>query len=674
MGQKKVLKNPKAAKREEKDGTNKKKADESTAQHVLNVDLERKLKDDHVRAAVLDMASVTAVLASQPHSQDVKCEQFSLILYGKELVKDTTLELTYGQRYGLVGLNGSGKSTILAAIRAREVPIPDAIDIWHLHEEAAPSDKNAVESVIAVVADEQQRLEALSLEISEKNPDSELLNVIGEKLDKLDPSTYEVRARELLSGLGFTTKMMEKATKDMSGGWRMRVALSQALFVEPMLLLMDEPTNHLDLGACVWLERHLAKYPHCLVVTSHSQDFLDGVCTQIMHLTIDGTLEYYGGNYSRYVATREENAVNQLKKYEKEQSDIKHLEEFIRSCGTFSNLRKQADSKQKIIDKMKAAGLTEKPKADPKYSFKFPNSEKLSPPVLAFQNVSFSYSGAKEDYLYNGVDFGLDCDSRVALVGPNGAGKSTLLKLMLGELDATEGAVQRHAHLRIGRYNQHSTDVLDLDKTPIEFLQSKYPDGITDSKGHHKLDFEGWRRIIGRFGICGDLQMRKMATFSGGMKSRVVFCLISLTNPHMLLLDEPTNHLDMECIDSLAECINAFDGGLVLVSHDFRLISQVAEQIWVCDHGIEVWKGDIKSYKKQLESELDNPKMKKSGGGAKMPTGHVGKAAVAKKEADKSTATVKVVQKKVEPAPAEAEADGKEVNAFDARFGALAGA
>ena len=193
------------------------------------------------------------------------------------------------------------------------------------------------------------------------------------------------------------------------------------------------------------------------------------------------------------------------------------------------------------------------------------------------------------------------------------------------------------------------------------------------------MDFEGWRRIIGRFGICGDLQTRKMGTFSGGMKSRVVFCLISLTNPHMLLLDEPTNHLDMECIDSLAECINSFDGGLVLVSHDFRLISQVAEQIWICDNGIEVWKGDIVSYKKRLEMELDNPKMKKQGGG-KM-TGHVGKAAVAKKEAEKSTATVKVVQKKVEEKPeaaaepAEADAEPvKEVNAFEARFGALAGA
>merc|ERR1719305_1609447 len=420
--------------------------------------------------------------------------------------------------------------------------------------------------VVDVVKNEQQRLEALSLEIIEKNPDSGLLGVIGEKLDKLDPSTYEVRARELLHGLGFTTKMMNKMTKDMSGGWRMRVALAQALFVEPMLLLMDEPTNHLDLGTCVWLERHLAKYPHCLVCISHSQDFLDGVCTEIMHLTVKGTLEIYGGNYSNFVSTRKEREVNQLKKYEKEQDDIKHLQEFIRSCGTFSNLRKQADSKQKIIDKMMAAGLTEKPKADPTNRFRFPDTDKLPPPVCAFQNVAFSYSGKPADILYSGLELGIDCDSRIALVGPNGAGKSTLLKLMTGEIVPIEGQVQKNPHLRIGRYNQHSHDQLDLTKTPIEFMQGLYPEGITDSKGHHKMEFEDWRRQIGRFGVTGDKQTSKMETFSGGM---------------------------------------------VLVSHDFRLIGQVAKEIWICENGIRKWDGSIQEYKKSLEQALDKAQKKK---------------------------------------------------------------
>merc|ERR1719446_329301 len=293
-----------------------------------------------------------------------------------------------------------------------------------------------------------------------------------------------------------------------------------------------------------------------------------------------------------------------MKAYEKEQADIAHLKDFIRSCGTFANLRKQAESKQKIIDKMVEKGLTEKPKEDPKYHFTFPEPEQLSPPVLSFNEVSFSYSGAREDYLFQCTSLGIDQDSRIALVGPNGAGKSTLLKLMRGELEPCEGEVKRHNHLRIGVYNQHSAEVLPDDKTPLEFLSEKYADGVTTVEGTKKLEVDQWRAKLGKYGVTGELQTRKIGTFSDGQKSRVVFVLISLTNPHLLLLDEPTNHLDMQCIDALAEAINAFSGGTVLVSHDFRLIDQVAGAIWVCDKGVQPWKGDIKAYKTHLAKEM----------------------------------------------------------------------
>lgn len=563
--------------------------------------------DDKVkRLAVLESATISGVRTSRNDSRDIKIEQFSIINFGKSLVKDTKLELNFGRRYGLIGQNGSGKSTMLAGIAAREVDIPEHIDIWFLDREAEPSENSAIKCVVDVVAAEQQRLEELTMKLMEEDPEknADLLEAIGDKLDKMEPETFEPRACELLHGLGFTETMMKKATKDMSGGWRMRVALAQALFVQPTLLVLDEPTNHLDLGACVWLEEYLKNWPSTLLLTSHSEDFLNGVCTNIMQLTTNGELVVWGGNYDMYVKTRAETEKNQLTKWKKEQDDIAHLQDFIRSCGTFANLRKQAESKQKIIDKMVEAGLTPKPTEDPTYEYKFPESEKISPPVLAFHDVSFSYSGKKEDYLYRNLDFGVDLDSRVALVGPNGAGKSTLLKLMRDELQPCEGTINRNGKLRIGQYNQHSEEVLDLELSPLNFLKEKYVDGIATTSGIRKLEEPEWRAKLGSFGVVGEYQTRPMKTMSGGLRTRVVMLLIALTNPHILLLDEPTNHLDMQCIDSLANAINNFSGGLVLVSHDFRLIGQVAKEIWVCDKTVSKWDGDIKSYKLHLKKQV----------------------------------------------------------------------
>ena len=344
----------------------------------------------------------------------------------------------------------------------------------------------------------------------------------------------------------------------------------------------------------MWLEHHLAKYDKCLLVISHSQDFLNGVCTHIIRLT-NRKLKYYTGDYDTYQKTLEAENVIQQKKHDKEQADIKHLREFIASCGTYANMMKQANSKQKILDKMEAAGLTPSPKAEKTFELAFPECRKLPPPVLPFKEVSFSYPGADVSggHLLSRLEFGVDCDSRIALVGPNGAGKSTLLKLMTGDLIPTSGSVSRHRNLSIGRYHQHSVDVLDPASHPVEFFLQKYD--------HMKKPVDEWRGYLGKYGISGRLQTTPIGLLSDGQKSRLVFAMICLAEPNLLLLDEPTNHLDIEAIDSLATAINKYAGGLVLVSHDFRLIDQVAKEIWVCeDGGVTVWKDDIRAYKRKL--------------------------------------------------------------------------
>lgn len=547
-----------------------------------------------------DYRNATGVLWSQKFSKDIKIGGFSLQAYGKELIQDTLIELTIGRRYGLIGQNGSGKSAYLKCLAKREVPIPDHIDIFHLDMEAAPSDRTALEAVVDIVRDKMTALEKEAEELLEREgPDCPFLEPLYARIDDLDPETFETRAGTILYGLGFDNEMVKKKTKDMSGGWRMRVSLAQALFVKPTLLLLDEPTNHLDLEACVWLETYLSTYPYCLVIVSHSEDFLNHVCTNIVELTPQKTLMTYAGNYEQYIKTKREDEVNQMTKYKKEQDDIKHIKQFIASCGTFSNLVRQAKSKEKILEKMYAAGLTPKPEPPPSYSFSFAVCERIPPPALQFQDLAFSYSGTiHKGLLYDKLNLGVDMDSRVALVGPNGAGKSTLLKLMYGDLQPTEGQVRRHIHVSMGVYSQHSADQLDHSMTPLDFMMSKYGQEV-------KKEVDEWRSLLGRYGVSGRDQKAPIASLSDGIKSRIVFAIMSLKNPNLLLLDEPTNHLDMQCIDALADAIKAFQGGVVLVSHDFRLVEQVAKELWVCDNKTVVrYKGSIKEYKAGIYKKM----------------------------------------------------------------------
>ncbi|KAI3394908.1 hypothetical protein diail_2079 [Diaporthe ilicicola] len=539
----------------------------------------------------------TGVLSSVASSRDVKITSTSLVFHGRVLITDSTLELNFGRRYGLLGENGCGKSTLLKAIAAREYPIPPHVDIYLLNEGAPPSDLGALEWVVREAENEMARLENLAEELLEnEGPDSQVLMDLYDHMDKMDPSTFATRASLILTGLGFNKVTIHKKTKDMSGGWRMRVALAKALFVKPTLLLLDDPTAHLDLEACVWLEEYLKKWERTLVLISHSMDFLNGVCTNMIDMR-QKNLFYYGGNYDSYAKTKGEQDTNQMKAYQKQQDEIVHIKKFIASAGTYANLVRQAKSRQKILDKMEADGFIQPVIADRVFSFRFADVEKLPPPVLSFDDVTFSYSGDPKDDLYRNIDLGFDMDSRAALVGPNGVGKSTLLRLMTGKLSPTAGTVSRHTHLKLGMYSQHSAEQLDLTKSSLDFVRDKYPD--------RSQDYQYWRQQLGKYGLSGESQTALIGTLSEGQKSRIVFALLAIESPNMILLDEPTNGLDIPTIDSLADAINAFTGGVIVVSHDFRLLDKIAKQILVCENKtIKPWDGSITDYKNYLRKKM----------------------------------------------------------------------
>uniref|UniRef100_A0A2I3FQZ0 ABC transporter domain-containing protein n=1 Tax=Nomascus leucogenys TaxID=61853 RepID=A0A2I3FQZ0_NOMLE len=380
------------------------------------------------------------------------------------------------------------------------------------------------------------------------NVECEKLVEFYKHLEELDADKAEMRASQILHRLGFTPAMQRKKLKDFSGGCRMRVALARALFIRPFMLLLDEPTNHLDLDACMWLEEELKTFKHILLL-----DFLNGVSTNIIHMH-SKKLKYYMGNYDQYVKMW----LDQMKRFHWEQDQIAHMKNYIARFGHGSaKLAWQVQSKEKMLQKMMVV-------SDKTLSFYFPPCGKKPPPVIMVQNVSFKYT-KDGPCVYNNLEFGIDLDTQVALVGPNG-GK---------EVNSSEA---------IGRYHQHLQEQLDLDLSTLEYMKC-YPE-IKEK--------EGMRKIIGPYGLAGKQQVN-------GQKCQVFLAWLAWQNPHMLFLDEPTNRLDIETIDALADAINEFEGGMMLVSHDFRLIQQVVQEI--CQT-ITKWPGDILAYKLHLKSKL----------------------------------------------------------------------
>ncbi|PUZ40331.1 hypothetical protein GQ55_9G414600 [Panicum hallii var. hallii] len=549
--------------------------------------------------------------------KDIVLENFSVSARGKELLKSASLRISHGRRYGLVGPNGMGKSTLLKLLAWRQVPVPRNIDVLLVEQEIIGDDRSALEAVVA--ADEELtalRAEQARLEASNNADDNERLVEVYEKLNLRDSDAARARASKILAGLGFDQAMQARSTKSFSGGWRMRISLARALFMQPTLLLLDEPTNHLDLRAVLWLEEYLcSQWKKTLIVVSHDRDFLNTVCNEIIHLH-DKSLHVYRGNFDDFESGYEQKRKEMNRKfevYEKQmkaarKSGSKAAQDKVKGQALSKAAKEAAKNKGKgknaadDDDDQKQVAVPQKWR-DYSVEFHFPEPTELTPPLLQLIEVGFSYPG-RPDFKLSDVDVGIDMGTRVAIVGPNGAGKSTLLNLLAGDLSPTEGEVRRSQKLRIGRYSQHFVDLLTMEENAVQYLLRLHPDQEGMSKA------EAVRAKLGKFGLPGHNHLTPIVKLSGGQKARVVFTSISMSQPHILLLDEPTNHLDMQSIDALADALDEFTGGVVLVSHDSRLISRVCEdeqrsEIWVVEDGtVKKYDGTFEDYKDELMEEI----------------------------------------------------------------------
>jgi ATP-binding cassette subfamily F protein 3 len=532
-------------------------------------------------------------------SKDIKVENFDISFSGKRILTDTTLTLPFGRRYGLIGRNGIGKSTLLRTISRREIDIPTHISILHVEQEMHGDETRAIDAVLSAdiwrehLLEEERRithaLQQMDGDTQESDQRDALvaeLNQVHAKLVEIESDKAESKAGMILNGLGFSPEQYVWPTKSFSGGWRMRLALARALFCKPDLLLLDEPTNMLDIPAVAWLEAYLKKWPNTLLVVSHDREFLDEVATDILHQHSE-RLDYYKGNFTQFDATRSERRKNQLREYEAQMQYRKHLQDFVDRWRYNANRAAQAQSKIKILEKLPELEL---PEEEHVVTFRFPDPDALSPPILQMSNMEFGYDQGKT--LLSGVFLDVQLDARIAVVGPNGAGKTTMLKVLTGQLHPRQGIVHRHGRLRIAYFSQHHVDQLELDVSAVSFMAKKWP-GKPE---------EEYRRQLGRFGISGMVGLQQMETLSGGQKSRVAFAMLAMRNPHIIIMDEPTNHLDMDSIEALTRALKEFKGGVCVVSHDERFIDSVCTELWVCADGkVSKFEGDgIKAYKRQI--------------------------------------------------------------------------
>jgi ATP-binding cassette subfamily F protein 3 len=513
----------------------------------------------------------------------------SIRLAGRLLIDHATVQITPGARVGLVGRNGTGKSTLFRAIRGElatesgTIAIPPRWRVGSLAQEAP----DGPESLVEIVLKADLERDALLREADTAH-DPHRIAEIQTRLVDIDAHSAPSRAAAILSGLGFSAADQARPVSEFSGGWRMRVALAATLFAAPDLLLLDEPTNYLDLEGTLWLEDHLAHYPRTVIVISHDRDLLETSVDQILHLD-RGKLTLYRGGYSSFEEQRATREMLDAKQVKRQEAERNRLQAFVDRFKAKASKARQAQSRVKMLERMKpiAALVTQDVR-----EIIFPAPEKiLSPPIIAVDNVSVGYEPDKP--VLNRVTLRIDNDDRIALLGANGNGKSTLVKLLANRLKPFSGSVTRAEKLSIAYFAQHQLDELNEQASTYDHVRKLMPEA-PESK------VRGRAGAIGFSGKAADTPVKNL---SGGEKARLLLGLATFFGPNMIILDEPTNHLDIDSRAALAEAINEFPGAVIMVSHDRYLIEACADRLWVvADHAVTGYDGDLDDYRRLVLS------------------------------------------------------------------------
>ena len=502
----------------------------------------------------------------------------------KPLLDNASLTVHDRHKVGLVGANGSGKSSLFAAIRGELVPDAGAIDLparWvlaHVAQETPAVPTPAIDYVL----DGDAELRAIDAALASGSADGAELAELHHRFEAIGGYGARARAATLLAGLGFSEAQQGLPVDTFSGGWRMRLNLAQALMCRSDLLLLDEPTNHLDLDAVLWLEDWLRRYPGTLLLITHDRDFLDAIVDTIVHVA-NRTLTSYGGNYAQFERERAQQLSLQQAAYAKQQRQIEHLHAFVDRFRAKATKARQAQSRIKALERME---LIAPAHVDSPFTFEFPAVDVTARQLVRLDHVTVGYADAAP--VLEDVEWNVLAGARIGLLGANGAGKSTLLKTLAGTLAPRSGTRFAAQQLRLGYFAQHQVEQLRANESPLWHLARMEP----------KTREQELRDYLGGFDIRGDMAMSPVARFSGGEKARLTLALIVRARPNLLLLDEPTNHLDIEMREALTEALQDYAGALIVVAHDRHLLRATADELWlVADGAVRMFDGDLDDYR-----------------------------------------------------------------------------